>query len=312
MNIQRDGRTYTGAGTSYFQEHRGIACLQFRRSTLLYAILTSVLLVAALLVGERYIASAWGHVLAVIHQTLGLPGVVVMSRHTFGGYALFIPYLELTAGAVTQQALTISLAACILVGTVSFVVNRERVALRYLLRLTAIVHLASVIFFFLTPERFPYTVADYMRGMMIASLCVIVIVPVVLGFTLYLLDLSWLKKWTATLMIVGYIAVLAPLKYGLQAALLHEGSLVFLPILYLLAGIPLDVFVFIAMYAWAMSWSSRSAADGMRPLEDRAYTMSHSRRGLVKSAFVRTDREAVPRRGYKVREFVTQRPSRTS
>ncbi len=303
-DIRRDGRHYAGAGTSYFQEHRGIAHLPFRRRTLVCTVLTTLLLVGALLLGERYVAAFWGHVLAVIHQAVELQGSVVMSRHTFGGYALFIPYLEVPAGSVSWQVLAISLGACIAVGALSFAVNRERVALRYLLRLVAIVHLTSVFFFWLVPERFPYTLADYMRGMMTASICVIVIVPVVLAFTLYLLDLSWPRKWLATIMIVAYIAVLAPLKYGLQAALLHEGSLLFLPLLYLLAGIPLDVFVFIAMYAWAMSWSRQNREDGMRPLDPPILVRVGSGLGPARTASVRKDRGAIPRRGYRVREYI--------
>jgi hypothetical protein len=53
---------------------------------------------------------------------------------------------------------------------------------------------------------------------------------------------------------VGHIAVLIPLQVMVHAFLIHHLSLLVMPALFLLWGILPLLFVFVALYGWAMSW----------------------------------------------------------
>lgn len=51
-----------------------------------------------------------------------------------------------------------------------------------------------------------------------------------------------------------HLWILIPMQYVAHAYLIHTFSLLYMPVLFLMFGLMIDVFVFIAFYAWGMSW----------------------------------------------------------
>ena len=47
-----------------------------------------------------------------------------------------------------------------------------------------------------------------------------------------------------------------PLQILLQAAVLHT-SILFMPVLYIVFGLPVDVLIILAFYSWGMSWPAK-------------------------------------------------------
>ena len=96
---------------------------------------------------------------------------------------------------------------------------------------------------------------------------VIAVTPILLGLTHFIFDFRIRQKLLLACVVVGFLAVFVPLKYILQAWIMHHLSMLFMPVMYLICGIPLDVFLFIALYAWGMSWPARTAPGGTTPVE---------------------------------------------
>jgi hypothetical protein len=57
--------------------------------------------------------------------------------------------------------------------------------------------------------------------------------------------------------------VLLPLQAAVHAWIIHRGSFLTLPVLFFLFGPLLDVFVYVALYGWGMSWRSGGVLDAV-------------------------------------------------
>ena len=84
--------------------------------------------------------------------------------------------------------------------------------------------------------------------------------PLVLAMIYFIFDFSLLRKLGLTLVVMLHLAVLIPFQFVIHAYIIHRFSLLFMPILFMLFGLLLEVSVGIAFYGWAMSWQSRSGS----------------------------------------------------
>ena len=132
--------------------------------------------------------------------------------------------------------------------------------LKYLARAICLVQGISLFYFALWPGQFPYTLGAYGAGMMATGLAITSAVPVVLGFTYYVHDVGLGRKVLFTGLALAHSAILVPVLYAAHTLVVAAGSLLFLPVLYLLAGIPLHVMTLVSLYAWGMSWPGRAAS----------------------------------------------------
>jgi hypothetical protein len=57
---------------------------------------------------------------------------------------------------------------------------------------------------------------------------------------------------------MSYLSLLLPVQVLLQAMVL-EKSVLFMPILYIVFGLPVDILIILAFYSWGMSWLSDQA-----------------------------------------------------
>jgi hypothetical protein len=105
-----------------------------------------------------------------------------------------------------------------------------------------------------------------MADMLAASLALLSTVPALLGFTFYIFPFGLLKKLGLTAMILAHLTLVAPLQYLVQAYFLYRCSLLYMPLFYMVLGLPLDVMMIIAFYGWGMSWEEvRGQGSGVRP-----------------------------------------------
>jgi hypothetical protein len=91
--------------------------------------------------------------------------------------------------------------------------------------------------------------------MLVFSCVLIGLIPLLYGFTFYLLDFSLAQKIFLTSATVAHLVLFVPQQYMLHVYLLH-GSVLFMPVLYFVFGPFLDILVFIGFYSWGMSWRS--------------------------------------------------------
>jgi hypothetical protein len=64
-------------------------------------------------------------------------------------------------------------------------------------------------------------------------------------------------------LIVGHLVVLLPLQAVVHAWIIHRASLLSMPLLFLLFGVLLILFVYVALYGWGMSWRSDGPLDAI-------------------------------------------------
>ncbi|GAB5519536.1 MAG: hypothetical protein RhofKO_17870 [Rhodothermales bacterium] len=218
----------------------------------------SILLTAALS-GFWYLAwpsvqAAWSWLFVTASPWLNLPATVGSTTHIWPIYGeVIVPTLELTGRSVHGGTWTTALGFTLLLAWISTKLPERFMPLTYFLRTIVLLETVSLIYFALTPETFPYMLTGYIGSMLHTGAALIALVPVVYGFTLFPFDLPWRHKIGLSLLTMGYLAVFIPLQYLTHAVLLYSGSMIFLPTLYMLLGIPLDVLALIALYAWGMS-----------------------------------------------------------
>jgi hypothetical protein len=96
--------------------------------------------------------------------------------------------------------------------------------------------------------------------MLVFSCVLIGLIPVLYGFTFYLLNFSFAQKLLLTLATIVHLVLFVPHQYLLHVYLL-QGSVLFMPVLYFVFGPFLDILVFIGFYSWGMSWRASEALD---------------------------------------------------
>jgi hypothetical protein len=201
--------------------------------------------------------TAWFQILAFWQERIGLGESIGMAQYRFAGvYDFECPWVSFSAGLPDRNALMVGAVVTALVLVASFLVPKRLAPLIYALRVLAITQATAEIFFYYWPEAFPYDGPGYVHGMLLASLALLSIVPVMLAFLYYVFDFTFLRKAWLTVLVLAHLALFCPLQYLTHALVLHHGSLLMMPLMFLAFGLPLDVMIFIAFYGWGMSWKS--------------------------------------------------------
>ncbi|UCC74809.1 MAG: hypothetical protein JSV86_09750 [Gemmatimonadota bacterium] len=229
-------------------------------------ILTSVFLVLGLLAGWfaalDWVVVAWAWILDFWRAVFGLNGYVVIIDYPLGFSA---PYLAVGAGLpgiwtwIAGAAITLALFAG------SFLIPRRFLPVAYLVRVIAFFQAGAQVFFALWPTSFPYGASGYVHGMLIAGVALISLTPVLLGLIYYIFDFTLSRKLGLTLVVMLHLSVFIPLQYMAHALILYHSTLLFLPILFFVFGLPLDILVLIAFYAWGVSWRSQWSVEEKGP-----------------------------------------------
>ena len=179
-------------------------------------------------------------------QAVVLPGNTVLS----------FPELSAITPQPTGTAMLVTGMLTVAVLGLTWLLPRRLTPARALLRLLAAVQVSALVFFALSTEPFPFRVADYLFGLMATGLISMAAVPLLLGLTLYPLDLGWGRKVLITVLMLGHFVILTPLLVLSHAWLvLHTGALL-MPTLFLGLGLLPFGLTFMACYGWAMSWPS--------------------------------------------------------
>jgi hypothetical protein len=82
--------------------------------------------------------------------------------------------------------------------------------------------------------------------------------PFLFALTYYIFDFGLLKKAFLTALTMIYLALFLPFQVLLQALVLQK-TVLFMPLLYIIFGMPVSVLLIIAFYSWGMTWQFRAA-----------------------------------------------------
>lgn len=249
-------------GGSYLFRHRGMAKPQATvRVVRMLGLGLAGLLVW--IVVQPWVGQAWTSLFAALSGPSGILEGLVEVRYDLGGRTVMV-LPELRFAAAEPGALSLGIHALAVLATLAatFRMSEERAPLVYFLRAVVLIHGSSVLFHALPGRTLPYDPGLYVSGMLSVGAVMVGLVPIVLSATHFLFDFGTPRKIALMVVTMAWMAVLVPVQYAVHALLLHYGGMVFLPLLFILLGLPVDVFLFIALYAWGMSWQEKGSARG--------------------------------------------------
>lgn len=240
--------------------HRAILTLRLTRARAVYGSLAALLLAGLWFLAINPVAHVWAAMLQFWCDVIGLPAEAGIVRHVlFGGaYVIEFPRLAAAASPPTGTHWWTGMIATLAVFAGSYLLPRRWLPFLYLLRTAAIVQGSAQLFFGLAPASFPYDVPGYTEVLLTAGLMLIGVVPLLYGLTYFTLDFSPGRKLGLVLMAMTHLVVFVPMQYVAHAWLLHHGSLLAMPLLFWMFGLPIDVGIVIGFYAWAVSWRTLS------------------------------------------------------
>ncbi|MFZ3213100.1 MAG: hypothetical protein WA188_16475 [Terriglobales bacterium] len=226
---------------------------------------------AGWIVSMPRIASFWAKLLSFWMQRLW-PGtaVLLIDRTVVGHWRVPVPYFKVDAGPIDGWTWLAVAAGSVVLFVLSYRIPSDtQLPFVYLLRTLAAIQWSALAYTRLARRPFPQDASEYCASMLLFGLIFIGLMPVILGFTFYIFDVSIWKKIALTAVTVGHLTLFIPLQYLAHACILRV-SLLFLPILYFVLGPLVDVIVFIAFYSWGMSWRS-SHPTGCQPYSAGAH-----------------------------------------
>ena len=238
--------------------HRALRTLDFRPASILHP----AILMAACYVGLTFalqpIELFWRDLLAfAVPHLLGTQNISVQPVSILALIAADVPF-PMTSGTLPSNT-TLLLAALISITLMLFsflFFRRKTLPLRYLVWAVCLVQLLACTIFYLAPQKFPHTLATHIGDGLGYALNLVFIVPLILALTYFIFDHSLMQKAFGTILILLTLVIVAPCQYLLHIALVHYLSLVVMPVIFIFFGLLFDIAVFIAVYAYCVSWRS--------------------------------------------------------
>ncbi len=246
---------YSNAKGKIIPLHHAFRTVQFNTDTILISLLLTILfsIVTWLLVPG--IVTFWEYVYRIStsiffhgnksgYQDISILGIIVP-----------IPHTNIEAELPKERDVWVNIIVCTVIFLISFVLPGRIAPITYLIRAALIIQASASIYFFINPDHFPYHLSNYAVDCQALCLLLMIFIPLILGFIYYIFDFSFLKKFLLTAMILLYFTITVPLQYILHSYIIYHFTYLFLPVLYFLFAILLDILMFICLYSYGMSWS---------------------------------------------------------
>jgi hypothetical protein len=205
------------------------------------------------------IARFWIRLLQFVGPQLGFEQLVTARTRSIVPFVRAdVPYIAVNAPLPSTTVWTITALITVLVLIATLFLPKKYMPLTYLLRAMVFIQVVSLAYFALFGAQFPYNIPGYTSDLYTVGLAIMALIPIVFGLTYFVFDFGIGRKLLIVALGIGHLAVFIPLQYLLHAIIVRELSLLFLPLLFMLFGVLLDVTILVALYGWAMSWRDRA------------------------------------------------------
>jgi hypothetical protein len=250
-----DRLRYRNSAGRLIRAHRALLRIQLPRGRWLQPLLLPTAFFLLVLVMLRPIGLLWMSVLEFWTTQLQLPGRVVTEGRWLGDLKVYdLPFVDVAARAPQSSELFICLVLVLLTMGMSYLLLRRSLPIAYIVWAFCLIQLISILFFWSRPDQFPYSIAGHVRGGLEMNVALMLVLPWILAPTYYAFEFTVSKKILVTVLIMLHIVIFAPLQYMAHAKMIHDLSLLAMPLLFIMFGLFVNVFCFIAIYGWAMSW----------------------------------------------------------
>ena len=238
--------------------HRALTRFVLEPSDLVTASLLVLLFTFAWILSLPWLCRLWQYIFSEGIQWTGAASDVGLREHFVTPYVrFFVPYPRMQAVSPDAQTwwLTAAIVGVLLAAT--FLLPKRWMPVTYLARAVLFIQTTALAYFFWEPARFPHTPDSYMEGMVTYGIALISIVPALFGLTYYIFRFRLIRKAALTAMTMMHLSLFFPLQILAQAIVLRK-SVLFMPVLYIVFGLPVDVMIILAFYSWGMSWPSKA------------------------------------------------------
>ena len=239
--------------------HRALTHFRLGPMNLVIAISLFVFFTAIWLALLPKVCQFWNRVLALGISLLPLRANLGLAQHHLTPFLRFdIPFLRMEIMLPSSQTWWLTCAATAALFAATFFLPSKMIPVIYLLRGILLVPATSLLYFAFLPARFPHTPDSYMEGLVTAGIALISTVPLLFGLTYYIFDFGLMKKAFLTAITMIHLALFLPLQVLVQALFLQK-TVLFMPVLYIIFGMPINILIIIAFYSWGMTWFFRSS-----------------------------------------------------
>ncbi|HYW31435.1 MAG TPA: hypothetical protein VE869_08020 [Gemmatimonas sp.] len=243
--------------------HRAMIGLEISGWLVVDLLVLPAMFMTAVFVSLDSLLDFWRWALDFARVPLGLPGVVATRVVEVGPVAVAVPYYtteSLWPSALDMRSGWIVVAVLALLG----VLMRGRLTpIGYFLRALSVIQLTAQVWFTFAAPPFTYALSQYVAGLLVCGVVILLLAPLLVAFTYFIFDFPlWQKLLLASLLLL-HLAVFLPLQAMVHAWIVHRASLLAMPMLFLVFGVLLDVFVYVALYGWGMSWRSDGVLDSV-------------------------------------------------
>lgn len=206
------------------------------------------------------VCSFWKELFAVAKRLLPLQGELRIRLHHFGaGLVVPLPYFMFDPIMPSSRIWAATGVAVLVIFALTLFLSPNLIPIVYLVRCVLFVQASALVYFAVFPAQFPYAPGDYLDGLLMSGAALIAVVPLLFFLTYYIFPFSLVKKSLLTITTMAYLSMFLPFQVMLHAWLL-EKSILFMPVLYLVLGMPLDILIIVAIYAWGMTWEFKKVA----------------------------------------------------
>lgn len=239
--------------------HRAITALRLTPWLLAQTVILPVLFCAFLIWAKPMLLDFWRGCILFWSAGVGVPFFRSTYLNDAGQYALIFSGANEAALMPSAETMLITTLVAALALLVSFRMKGASLPLKYPVRIACVVQLGALLYFWLSPGNFPYTIARHSEELMTIGYVTIVATPVMLAMGYYILNESVFKKLLNSVLIILFLAVMVPHQVVIQALIMQHASVLFMPVLYICFGAVFDALVFVALYSWVASNVSSSA-----------------------------------------------------
>jgi hypothetical protein len=241
--------------------HRALAHFRLGPMNLVIAIVLFVFFSSIWIIFLPRVCQFWGRVLAFGIRILPLHAELGLAEHHLTPFLNFdVPYLRMEPLLPSTLTWWLTCAATLVLFAVSFLLPSKLIPVIYLLRGILLVPVTALVYFAVLSARFPHSPDSYMEGLVTAGIALISTVPLLFGLTYYIFDFGLLKKAFLTAITMIHLALFLPLQVLVQALFLQK-TVLFMPVLYIIFGMPVNILIIIAFYSWGMTWFFRPARE---------------------------------------------------
>ncbi|MDH4395593.1 MAG: hypothetical protein QE278_07935 [Limnobacter sp.] len=236
--------------------HRSITPLKVTPYLLVQALSLPIAFCALIYWGKPMLLEFWRTCILFWSERIGMPFSLSTQLNEAGQYALQLSsHSDGSLGNPLPSDFTLAVtAALVLIGlVVSLRMKKASLPLKYPLRIVCVVQLITLIYFWASPNSFPYSIARHSEELMTIGYAVMLTTPLMLAVGYYILNQSLFMKVFYTVLILSFFVVMVPHQILAQAFIMQHLSVLFMPVLYICMGAVFDALVFVALYSWVAS-----------------------------------------------------------